>query len=439
VSLPLALNVRLSIMFFLQYAIWGAWLPLLWAFLNGYRKFSASEIGDMFAVGALGNIVAPFVAGQIADRYFSTERFLGISHLIGAALIWQLPALDSYRSFLLFSLLYSLVYSPTLSLTNSLAFHHLPNRDRDFGRVRVWGTIGWICAGIGVAQWLRIYYTPAGDASEAVKAAAQAAGIGDAFRLSGGLGAILGLYCFFLPHTPPQQGRQAFAAWEARGEVQHNPRLVGLFLFAIIISCIHQFYFVHTASFLAQFQNDAPRAMSWVNAVFGVGGGGLMTIGQISEMIVLAFMPLVIGRFARKTLLAVGIAAYAVRMALFAFVSQITAATGINPIVPLVVGLAMHGLCFGCFIFVAYVVVDEETTSDVRASAQGLLNLVILGIGIIVGSKIAALIADWAAISAEGASRIDYSKLFSVPMWAALLTLAAFYLLYPGKRGLERN
>lgn len=420
-------------MFFLQYAIWGAWLPLLWEFLNGYRKFSASQIGDMFAVGALGNIVAPFVAGQIADRYFSTERFLGISHLVGAALIWQLPELDSYRSFLLFSLLYSLVYSPTLSLTNSLAFHHLPSRERDFGRVRVWGTIGWICAGIGVAQWLRIYFTPAGDAGEAVKAAVQAAGIGDAFRLSGILGAVLGVYCFFLPHTPPQHGRQAFATWEARGEVQHNPRLLGLFLFAIVTSCIHQFYFVHTASFLAQFQNDAPRAMSWLNAVFGVGGGGLMTIGQISEMIILAFMPLVIGRFARKTLLAVGIAAYAVRMAMFAFVNQIATATGFNPIAPLAVGLAMHGLCFGCFIFVAYVVVDEETTSDVRASAQGLLNLVILGIGIIVGSKIAAVIAEWATVGSVDGGRIDYSRLFSMPMWAALLTLAAFYLLYPGK------
>lgn len=424
-------------MFFLQYAIWGAWLPLLWEFLNGYRKFSAGEIGDMFAVGAIGNIVAPFVAGQIADRYFSTERFLGISHLAGAALIWQLPELGAYRSFLLFSLLYSLVYSPTLSLTNSLAFHHLPNRDRDFGRVRVWGTIGWICAGIGVAQWLRIVHTPTGDVTEAVKAAAQAAGIGDAFRLSAVLGAALGIYCFLLPHTPPQPGRQAFATWEARGEVQHNPRLLGLFLFAIVISCIHQFYFVHTASFLAQFQIDAPRAMGWINAVFGVGGGGLMTIGQIAEMIVLAFIPLVIGRFSRKTLLTVGISAYAVRMALFALAGQIATSTGINPMVPLVVGLAMHGLCFGCFIFVAYVVVDEETTSDVRASAQGLLNLVILGIGIVVGSKIAALIAQWATVDGGG---IDYPRLFSVPMWAALLTLAAFCLLYPGRRtGIEHE
>jgi MFS family permease len=141
---PLApgLRAQLSLMMFLQYAIWGAWLPLLWPFLNGHRGFQPDQIGDMFAVGALGAIVAPFIAGQIADRHFATERFLGLSHLLGGLLVWQLASLESYDDFLAFSLVYSLIYSPTLSLTNSLAFHHLPDRDRDFGRVRVWGTVG---------------------------------------------------------------------------------------------------------------------------------------------------------------------------------------------------------------------------------------------------------------------------------------------------------
>ena len=108
----------------------------------------------MFAIGAVGAIVAPFIAGQIADRWFNTEKFLGISHILGGILVWQLASLETYNSFLVFSLLYSLIYSPTLSLTNSLAFHHLPDRDRDFGKIRVWGTIGWIVVGIGIGQWL---------------------------------------------------------------------------------------------------------------------------------------------------------------------------------------------------------------------------------------------------------------------------------------------
>ena len=154
------LNFQLSTMMFLQYAIWGAWLPLLWTFLSGHRGFTPSEIGNMFAIGAVGAIVAPFIAGQIADRWFNTEKFLGISHILGGILVWQLASLETYNSFLVFSLLYSLIYSPTLSLTNSLAFHHLPDRDRDFGKIRVWGTIGWIVVGIGIGQWLLANWSP---------------------------------------------------------------------------------------------------------------------------------------------------------------------------------------------------------------------------------------------------------------------------------------
>ena len=119
-----------------------------------------NEIGDMFAVGAVGAIIAPFIAGQIADRYFATERFLGISHIVGGLLVLQLATINGYWAFLGFSLAYSLIYSPTLSLTNSLSFHHLPDRDKDFSKVRVWGTVGWIVVGIGIGQWLLHSHTP---------------------------------------------------------------------------------------------------------------------------------------------------------------------------------------------------------------------------------------------------------------------------------------
>ncbi|MCB9898683.1 MAG: MFS transporter [Planctomycetes bacterium] len=410
------LQFRLSLMMFLQYAIWGAWLPILWPYLAGTRGFDAGQISMMFAVGAVGAIVAPFIAGQIADRWFSTERFLAISHLLGAVLIWQLAEIETYWGFLAFSLLYSLVYSPTLSLTNSLAFHHLPDRDRDFGKVRVWGTIGWVAVGIGIGQWLLAKHTPTG-VSEAVVAAAQDAGRADAFRLSGILGAAMGVFCFLLPHTPPAQGSQKNASLEALGEVRRQP-LLTLFLLAVPVSCIHQFYFVHTSGFLSTFQTDAADT---INQIFGVGGGGLMTIGQISEIAVLSLIPLVAKKVSRKTLLAVGLAAYAGRMAIFANVTSV-------PL--LMAGVALHGLCFGCFIFVAFMIVDEETTGDIRASAQSLFNLVIVGIGIIVGSLIAGETADWATID----GKLDYTKLFSVPMWGALGCLVILALAYPGGR-----
>ncbi len=406
------LKAKLSAMMFLQYAIWGAWLPFLWSFLSDFRNMSGDQIGYMFAAGAAGAIFGPFIAGQIADRYFATEKFLGISHLIGAVLIWQLATIDTFYGFLIFSLVYGVVYSPTLALTNSLAFHHLPDRDRDFGKVRLWGTFGWIVVGIAMGHWLAGAHSPEGLEGEALRLA-QVAGKADAFKLSAVLGGVMGLFCFALPHTPPSKSGEKNATFEAMKEVRLQP-LLTLFLLAVPVSCIHQFYFVHTEAFL----HKTLVAPAFFETVFGVGGGGFMTIGQMTEVAVLGLIPLVASRLSRKTLLGIGLVAYAARMALFAFAQDSSAA--------LLLGVALHGLCFGCFIFVSFMVVDEETSSDVRASAQNLYNLVIVGIGIIVGSKVAGWVADWA--------KEDYQKLFSVPMWAALVCLALLIVFYPSKK-----
>ena len=416
-DLPRSMYTKLSLMMFLQYAIWGAWLPFLWAFLEGHRGMDGGQIGNMFAAGAVGAIIGPFVAGQLADRYFSTQWLLGVSHLLGAVLIWQLATIESESGFLIFSLLYGMVYAPTLSLTNSLAFHHIPDRDRDFGRVRKWGTLGWIAVGLAMGHWLAFKHTPVDVADEVVKAA-QYAGRADAFRLSAFLGAIMGLYCFSLPKTPPSSGASSVQSNATMGAIRESRRqpLLTLFLLAVPVSCIHQFYFVHTEVFLSDQQLAAP---GWSKFIFGAGGGGLMTVGQMSELLVIAAVPLVARSASRKSLLAVGLVAYGLRMALFAYVDVIP----LPVMLTLLTGIALHGLCFGCFIFVAFMVVDENTSDDVRASAQNLFNLVIIGVGVIVGSKIAGWVSDWA--------KGDHTKLFSVPMWGAVACLALLLLFYP--------
>ena len=273
-----------------------------------------------------------------------------------------------------------------------------------------------------MGQWLAYQHTPGGDATPEVIKAAQVAGKADAFRLSAILGGLMGLYCFFLPHTPPTPSDQAGdsnATLEAISEVRRQP-LLALFLLAVPVSCIHQFYFVHTEVFLGAMQLEAP---AWSKRIFGVGGGGLMTVGQMSELLVIAAIPLVAKKLSRRTLLAAGLVAYALRMALFAYVDHIPLPT----MVTLLTGIALHGFCFGCFIFVAFMIVDENTTKDVRASAQNLFNLVIIGIGVILGSKIAGWVSDEYA-------KGDYQKLFSVPMWAALAVLVLLFLIYPGGR-----
>ena len=281
------------------------------------------------------------------------------------------------------------------------------------------GGVGIICTATG---------------TEAEIAMAQYEGMADAFRLSALLGIVMGVFCFTLPATPPSPSEEKNAALEAIGEVKSQP-LLTLFLLAVPVSCIHQFYFVHTAEFLGKFQSGAAV---WLNSIFGVGGGGLMTIGQMSEILVLAVIPLIAKSVSRKSLLAVGLLAYGLRMLLF----MNGEAWGTAAVM---VGIALHGLCFGCFIFVAFMIVDEETTPDVRASAQSLFNLVIIGIGIIVGSMIAGSVASWASVvpvfSEAGAPvlgddglpkmDIDYTRLFSVPMWASFACLVALLFFYP--------
>ncbi len=423
-------RTRLSIMMFLQYAIWGAWLPLLWPYLFNVRKFTAIEIGWAFSVGAIGAILAPFVAGQLADRFVHTEKFLGISHIVGGILVFQLASIETLMGFLAFSLVYSIVYSPTLSLTNSLSLHHI-DRNKDFGKVRLWGTVGWIVVGIGMGQWLLHLHTPASGTPSEI-ATAQFLGMADAFKLSGVLGILMGIYCFTLPSTPPSKGQQKNATLKALAEVKYQPLIV-LFLLAVPISCLHQFYFVHTSGFVGQYQAAAGEDpfSKFVNSIFGVGGGGLMTIGQMSEVLVLALIPALALRFSRKTLLAAGVVAYGLRMLLFGFSAKIAAILGISEGIVLVIGIAMHGVCFGCFIFVSFMIVDEETTDDVRASAQSLFNMVIVGFGIIVGSMAAGRVAMWATVDGT----MNYERLFSVPMFVALACLIGLGVFYDSKAG----
>ncbi len=429
---------RLSVMMFLQYAIWGAWLPLLWNYLSGHLGFEGARIGEIFMVGGIGAILGPFIAGQLADRYINTEKFLGICHILGGILIWQLSWMDSYALFLVFSLIYSLIYAPTLALTNSLSFHHLPNRDRDFGKIRLWGTVGWIAVGIGIGQFLLHSYTPAIDPALTGEALAEAksaviatqnAGIVMAFKLSAVLGIVMGLYCFTLPATPPNKTEKTNATKKAISEIRMQP-LVTLFLLAVPVSCIHQFYFVHTAPFVQQVQAGAGDSLAaWFNSIFGVGGGGLMTLGQMSEIAVLAFMPILAVKFSRKALLSIGLAAYAIRFFLFSTVGTVVGTSTDAQLGMVIAGILLHGLCFGCFIFVAFMVVDEEMTPDVKASGQNLFNLVIIGIGIVVGSLIAGQVAGLATVDGT----MQYEQLFGWPMWGAVVCLALFLLLYPNK------
>lgn len=423
-------RARLSMMMFLQYAIWGAWLPVLYLFLSGHLGFTGAQIGYCFSAGALGAIFGPFLAGQLADRSFATQKILGVSHLIGALLVYLMGQTAQFETFLGLAAIYGLVYAPTMALTNSLTFAHIKNRDADFGPVRLWGTIGWIAVGITVGQILFRFYTPTG-VDEAAVLTEQNAGRAVAFNISAVLGVLMGFYCFTLPNTPPTKSAAEKTAWlEACMEIAKQP-LITLFLIAVPVSMIHQFYFVQADGFISGIQAGEE---SWFSAnikeIFGVGGG-LMTIGQMSEIVVLAMMPFLTKVLTRKHLLLIGLAAYALRMALWAYMPELGF---------VIAGIALHGVCFGCFIFVAFMIVDENTSADIRATAQNYFNLVIVGIGTIVGSMFAtAYVGEWSKVGEGAAATTDYMKLFSVPMYMSIACFVLLLLFYPSKRAIASS
>lgn len=410
---PMSLLVRLWVMMFLQYAIQGAWLPLLFGFFTIFRGMPGPQVGWIVAAGAIGAVVSPFIAGQLADRYLNAEKFLFLSHLVGAGVVLTLGEVTNLYVLVGISFVYGVLYTPTLAVTNAVAFAHLPDRDRDFGYVRVFGTFGFIVAGIFMGQWLLHVHTPSGATKDAVEFT-QAKGIVDAFRLSALLGVVQAFYCLTLPKTPPRREVKSYAPGEALLEVRRQP-LITIFLISFPIAAVHSFFFARTAEYLIRHPID----VGWIEKIFGVGGGP-MTIGQISELIVLPLMPLFIKRVPRKVLLTIGLLAYAARFAVFAYLPYSWA---------LVPALALHGIVFGGFFFLCYMLVDEQTTTDVRASAQNLFNLVVFGAGVILGNLLAGWVEAWTSVD----GKMNWSAFYAFPMWITLACLVALLIFYPNR------
>ena len=490
------LFLRLATMMALQWGVW-VWSPFLGMFLLDAKEFSFSEMAAIFNVAAVGMLLAPFIAGQFVDRYMATEKYLGFAHLAGAVVIWQLSWVEPFWAFLIISLLYSLLFGPTTALTNSLALRHVPDADRHFGAVRVCGIFGFIPATIILGHWLAYAHAPAPDeivdllvAEQRVEESARgtllaernvrrgdrvlqgqlvsetdsqivletdqgpqtfskadvtvwgsnrikkrrekqiAIGIADAFKLSALLGVIMGLFCFTLPHTPPSHGAEKYAFIEAWKYIKKQP-LVTLFLVALPLGCVHKLYFVHTGRFVETFEFQTPL----IDKIFGLGGGGMMTLGQMCEAVVMVTIGFYVAKVSRKLLLALGILAYVVRFGLFAYAHQIEQLVGLPASASVIIGLLLHGFGFTWFWFLGYLIVDEKTPTDVRGSAQSLYNLLLFGFGAIAGSWLAAFVGERAQIAGEGdLLELDYTTLFAWPFWISLSCLLALLLSYPHQR-----
>ncbi len=349
--------LRLSVMMFLQFFIWGAWYVTAPRFLSGIG-FQGSDFGWTYSVGPIAGIISPFFVGMIADRFFSTERVLAAMHLVGGGLMLGATTLmnGSYSPSLINLLFfgYMLTYYPTLSLTNSLALHTMTDAERQFPLIRVFGTIGWIVAGIVLAvfEW--------GSSI-------------DMFYLTGGAAVLLGVYSITLPHTPPPSAGKAITTAELIGSdafvLFKRPAFL-VFMMSSMLICIP----------LAFYYQLAERTVAQAGLAFPPFK---MTFGQMSEIIFMLVMPVFFARLGVKWMLFVGMLAWVVRYGLFA----VGAPDGIAWMILL--GVILHGICYDFFFVTGQIYTDKVAPAAIRSQAQGMLVLFTLGIGMLIGAQIA--------------------------------------------------
>jgi nucleoside transporter len=406
-----AVAVKLSVMMFLQYAVWGAWLPSAALYLSKSLGFSGAQIGMILGLaGSIGAVAAPFVAGQFADRYFRTERFLAALLAIGAAINWTLANQTSYAGWLSLSIVYGVVFMPTLALSNSLAFAHLRDAERQFPRVRVFGTIGWIAASwafpmIWLQENLRFQALPPFLAGDDLPNAT--ARLADSLRFSAGISAAYALFCLMLPATPPKKdGVEPLAFAKALALLKHRSFLV-LVLVSLPISVIHNVYFQQTSKFLAALGVQVAQI------------GPAMTIGQVSEILVLGGLGAMLARLGFRVVITIGALAYFVRYLVW---SQVGLPTSV-----LVASQALHGVCYACFFAAGYIYVDRVAEKDVRHSAQTVFGILILGGGPVIGGWLSGWLE---ARYQHPEGGVDYAGLWFFVSLVGLSAAAIFSALF---------
>ncbi len=379
----------LAVMMFLQYAIWGTWSVALSGYLVDKLGFTGLGLTLIYNSLYLMSLIVPFTAGQVADRFMPAQKALVIFHLLGGIFLFALAFQRELLPMTILMLAYSFCYAPTLALTNSIAFRNLKNPAIEFGPIRVWGTIGWIVANWGVS-FMRSF----GSLEWSII---------DVFALAGVISIIAGLSSFLLPHTPPAKEAPDPLAFVRAFSLLRNPSYAVFFFVAMLVAVELPLYYILTFPFL----QEAGKGV-------GITPENLptwMTIAQIAEIFTIAFMlPAVLPIWGvRKTML-LGIFAWPARYAVFAL------AWAFHETAPWVVwlavaSLALHGFCYVFFFVVAFIYTDMVAPEDIRSSAQGLINVAVLGVGMLIGGVFAGWLKDFFTVNGV----TNYTNVFLVP------------------------
>jgi MFS family permease len=441
---------KLSVMMFLEFFIWGAWFPLIFGYLPGIGFKDPWQQGLILGAFNLAAFTAMFFSTQFADRNFAAERFLAFSQVVGGlamlALFWVKAGWTtnlfgatvdvSFWAFFLLMLVHSLFYVPTISITNSIAFANLKDPQKEFGLVRLWGTIGWIAASVPfvfiLTDWTKVpefgtvpFTQWLGDAlGNSLQGPAALAATRYTFVVAGIASLLLAAFSLGLPHTPPKpvtQGSERFAWLEAM-KLLRVPFVLVLFIVTFFDAAVHQCYFFWAGRYLT---GGVGIPGNWVMPV--------MSVGQVAEIATMAFLGLVLKRLGWRTTMVLGVLGHTARFLVFAYAPR---AGEWAPAIAISVNV-LHGICYAFFFATVYIFVDEFFPKDARSSAQGLFNFLILGAGPFVGNFVWAHLGDRFEIPPPGSERYDFERLFLVPAGVALGAAIVLLLFFWPPRSAE--
>lgn len=403
------IRTKLSVMMFLEFFIWGAWFVTLGTYLAINLKASGSETAAVFSTQSWGAIIAPFIIGLIADRYFNAEKILGILHIAGALLMYQMYQSEEVAMFYTYVLGYMILYMPTLALVNSVAFNQMKDPEKEFPNIRVWGTIGWILAGLSISY---IFHW---DSSEGVTQGL----LKNTFLLSGIAAFILGTFSFSLPKTPPKiVSNEKIRVSDFLGldalKLLKDKNFAVFFISSILICIPLAFYYQNAHPFLTSAGIENPT--------------GKMAIGQISEALFLLLIPVFFVRYGFKKTILVGMLAWAIRYALFAY------GNGSDLSFMLIIGIALHGICYDFFFVSGQIYTNSKAGEKYKSAAQGLITLATYGVGMLVGFAVAGWITDNYKML-DGT--INWQMVWIIPAGIAFAVFLIFAILFDSKKEKE--
>ncbi|MBP6557623.1 MAG: nucleoside permease [Flavobacterium sp.] len=398
--MKLTTRLQLSTMMFFNFFVWGIWFVTMGTYLTkGDIEATGAQTGLAYGTQCLGAIIAPFIVGMIADKFFAAQKILGILHLAGAGLLYVISSSTTFDSFYSLLLIYMILFMPTLALVNSISLNQIKDAEKEFSNIRVWGTVGWIASGLTIG-WM------------AWEAKPETLNI--TFLVGAVVSAAFGVFCFFLPNTPPPKAGKSVSISETLGldalKILADKNYLVFFIASILICIPLAFYYGQANQFLNESGLDK--------------AAGKMTMGQMSETLFLILMPLFFVRFGIKQMLLIGMLAWIVRYLLFAYGNVD------DNLWMLYAGIILHGICYDFFFVTGQIYTDQKAGEQVRSSAQGLITLATYGVGMYIGFYIAGMIVDQNSL--EGGLH-NWNKIWIFPCLFATGIALMFFVFFREK------